>query len=1263
MDAVISDILKNNLNGNTATILVGDQEAYTVKIVRQATLKKLAVEVDDSAVTLDATFKETRYEYSAMVRPSAELELTATKTSTDAVVTINDGSKTTLKPEWNEDGTADVIIKVSGGEGTQDVVESVYTIHLTQLLFEGDGTKEAPYQIKTAEDLVLLRDMVADGERFAGVYFKMLADITLPDDWTPIGTNTKYHFAGNFDGDNHLLTVPAGGLPLIGFPVNASLSNLNIYGSKIAGYGVVNSYGKGATITIDNVTLKSGTQTLYSGFIGGYASGVDAVVIKNSTVEKGVVIGYSKDQKWVGSFAGEFNGTISNCVSYADVYGTEFVGGIAANKGQTMGSFVVDSCQFHGTVTGQKYVGGIVGYGYAGTEHGTVSAPNSPCVTIRNCTSTAAVSGNSYVGGILGAETAVAQTWDNGIGYIQNNSFTGTVSGSSYVGGIIGYYRSLNKYNVITGNYYASGCGASKGIGGVEFVDTNCATHETASGVTYFNTENGTDDCPEIAGCAWREAHNRTDDPLGADAAKLCRTDTVVEPVALELKVSGTYKTEYIEGEELNLNGIVLQVVYDKGEAKTLALKDVTVTGYDKSKIGKQNVTLAYGGLTADITVTVKSEKKEITVSVSLLGDAAHNSDADGKVHTLADGNLTAWLGKTSIKVDGNATAFDAVKKLLDDSGISFTYKFSSQYNSNYIDSINGLAEFTNGKNSGWMVTVNGMHINVGLSAYHLKDGDVIVMHYTDDYTKENGKTNDNNDAAEQVEKLIDAIGVVTLEKADKVEAARKAYDALTYAQKQQVTNYAKLTAAETKLAQLQKEADAAAAKKVEDLIEQLDEASETFEKDVKTAQTAYNALTANQKKLVENYAKLNDALKLLASEADQKAAETVEDMIAALTPVTLEREDIVKAARNAYEKLSKQQKALVDNLPVLETAEKTLAELKKAKLVRDDYQTAGDFLEAVGTPSVGSVGGEWMVIGLTRSEREVPNAEDYYDGVLAYVEENADESGRLHRAKSTENARLILALTAMNKDVTDVGGHNLLDGLSDMDYIQKQGINGPIWALIAFDSGNYVIPEGDVSRKGLIRTILDAQLEDGGWALSGELSDPDMTGMALQALANYYEKDEAVKEAVDKAVQTLSVMQNADGSFATVDGVNSESVAQVITALSALGIDANTDPRFVKNGVSALDALWAFFAEDSGFAHLPDGETDGMATEQAYYALTAYYRMLDGKTNLYDMTDIIDCNGAASEFGAAETAENTEEQNVIVQWSINLFDFLFSRK
>ncbi len=303
-------------------------------------------------------------------------------------------------------------------------------------------------------------------------------------------------------------------------------------------------------------------------------------------------------------------------------------------------------------------------------------------------------------------------------------------------------------------------------------------------------------------------------------------------------------------------------------------------------------------------------------------------------------------------------------------------------------------------------------------------------------------------------------------------------------------------------------------------------------------------------------------------------------------------------------------------------------------------YEATGKYISGLGTPSVGSVGGEWMVIDLVRAGYPCP--EGYYENVVEYVNAKINANEQLHRSKSTDNSRVILALTASGYDVTNVDGHNLLVGLTDFTYVKKQGINGPIWALIALDCYKYDIPENpnaaeQVTREKLISYILEKQLEDGGWALSGAKADPDMTGMAVQSLAPYYNTNDKVKLAVDKAVECLSALQYEDGGFGSVDGTCSESCAQVVVALTALGINPETDERFVKNGVSVLDAMCRFAIEGGGFEHIPQGGINGMATEQGQYALVSYFRFLEGKTSLYDMTDVQLGGKAETEFALGD--------------------------
>lgn len=357
-------------------------------------------------------------------------------------------------------------------------------------------------------------------------------------------------------------------------------------------------------------------------------------------------------------------------------------------------------------------------------------------------------------------------------------------------------------------------------------------------------------------------------------------------------------------------------------------------------------------------------------------------------------------------------------------------------------------------------------------------------------------------------------------------------------------------------------------------------------------------------------------------------APDEVIDLIDAIGTVTKRSGDDIAAARKAYDSLTDEEKKQVTNYRTLLAAEKAYADILRnaAKKLGGIYKTTGDYIEKLPGDELNAFGSEWYILGLARSGRKV--SDDYYKAIEKYVSENIDENGRLDEKRATDNAKLVLVLSALGRDVTDVGGHDLLQALSDMDYVTQQGLSGAIYALLAFDCRGYGIPAADknavqTSREGLVKYILDKQLKDGGWAYSGDKAEPDMTAMALQALAAYYKTDAKVKDAADKAVTCLSKLQNTTGGYDSYGSVNSESAAQVITALTALGIDPDNDARFVKNGVSVLDSLCGFYVDGGGFRHVSDGKLDPTATAQGYYALAAYYRFADSQTALYDMTDL----------------------------------------
>lgn len=329
--------------------------------------------------------------------------------------------------------------------------------------------------------------------------------------------------------------------------------------------------------------------------------------------------------------------------------------------------------------------------------------------------------------------------------------------------------------------------------------------------------------------------------------------------------------------------------------------------------------------------------------------------------------------------------------------------------------------------------------------------------------------------------------------------------------------------------------------------------------------------------------------------------------------------------------------------------AANALAAVTESQLTNAVNDTAKFMYETVKSPQVGSIGGEWAVLGLARSGYAVPDQyyQDYYATVEAYVKEH---QGVLHDKKYTEYSRVIVALAAIGKDARNVAGYDLTKPLGDYEKTIWQGLNGPIWALIALDSRDYPMPQNteaatQATRQMYVDRILECQLSDGGWSLTGgtsaatanDVSDPDITGMALQALAKYQEQP-AVAKAIDEALTCMSKQQLASGGFSSWGTENSESCVQIIVALNELGISLD-DSRFVKNGNTLLDALMSYYNTGKGFAHTADGSGNNqMASEQGFYGLVSAQRALKGQNSLYRMGD-------AKTIAAEQTGEQTGDQ------------------
>ena len=760
-----------------------DDLRYSTALTLSVTIKALSVDppevlTNPKSAEYKAGEKADRLTVSAIGTAGGKLTYQWYKNSTKSNSggeKISGETKSYYTPVVNHVGTTYYYCEIwdtqQGITCKQPAVTECAEIKVSQLELglNGEGTEENPYLITSGEDFVTIRKFVNDGYTFADTYFRLKNDVQLPEDWIPIG-NTKdgktdgkngtnlNPFSGIIDGKDgdtiHTITIPEGKCSLLNYVREATVKNLKIFGKKIAGYGIVEKYsvdygadgnyntGVPTSITIDNVTLLAGSATLKSGFIGGFASGMNHINIMNSKIEAGVTIGYDKNQKHIGSFAGTFNGTLINCVSAATVYGTDSVGGLIGIKGQSMGPCVVINSSFTGDIvaTGNS-VGGIVGSGYA-----SESAPNTPVVSIRNCFVSGNITGVDSVGGILGTEPVCECCWGNGAGTISSNCFYGKINATGKnIGGIIGFLRSYNKNQGVDNNFYLDNCGAEKAIGtigeiiyeshpiyGKEYGIKEGSFDEKSGGSAANDSDIRNEKICNSLNNGTGSLHNWIRDqngyPIHSD-----------KPVEYKMVLSGKYKTEYFVGSSFDTTGMSFVIYLSDGTTKNLTPNDVNFFGFDSSQRGIKTITAKYDELETSFNVRFLEEQpRGITVHLTLYGDKIHDSDTDGEKHTLASNNLVTWISKTPYSVNTNATVKDVLEMAMRQNGMSW-----SNPSGNYIESITyqgkTLGEFTNGKKSGWMYTLNGTHPLLGVQEQFLNNGDSIVWHYTDDYTKEEG--------------------------------------------------------------------------------------------------------------------------------------------------------------------------------------------------------------------------------------------------------------------------------------------------------------------------------------------------------------------------------------------------------------------------------------------------------------------------------------------------------------------------------------------
>ncbi len=253
------------------------------------------------------------------------------------------------------------------------------------------------------------------------------------------------------------------------------------------------------------------------------------------------------------------------------------------------------------------------------------------------------------------------------------------------------------------------------------------------------------------------------------------------------------------------------------------------------------------------------------------------------------------------------------------------------------------------------------------------------------------------------------------------------------------------------------------------------------------------------------------------------------------------------------------------------------------------------------------TLGGEWYVLAFIQNGLELDYS-SYEKNLIKYLKNN-----EVYSATSREK----FALTLLALKSADSFSRQYIKDVTN-EAIGKQGIMSLIFGLHLLNNG---CKSSEYTPLKLADKIISLQNPDGGWANSGDKSDVDVTAMTLESLYPYRN---SYSSQINKAVDLLSSKQSDNGDYQSYGAYNAESTAQVIIALSSLGINCSTDNRFIKNGNTVLDGLNRYRNNDGSYSHKYGEDANNSAVFQALNALVAYSRFLKGNGAFYsfDVTD-----------------------------------------
>lgn len=314
-------------------------------------------------------------------------------------------------------------------------------------------------------------------------------------------------------------------------------------------------------------------------------------------------------------------------------------------------------------------------------------------------------------------------------------------------------------------------------------------------------------------------------------------------------------------------------------------------------------------------------------------------------------------------------------------------------------------------------------------------------------------------------------------------------------------------------------------------------------------------------------------------------------------------------------------------------SAENVMNGILSQALERSGAANIQEWLDTGLTEGAGK-GSEWYVFALLEMGEDLD-----YSRFAAALQDYVDERD-VTNAVSRE--RIGLAFHAMGyvSPYTEMAANSSIGELGLMSYV---------FGLHLSNNG----VKCSINSEEIVSAILDLQMEDGGWAISGTKGDPDTTGMVLQALAPHRDVP-AAADAIERGLDYLQSAQLENGAFRSFGQECPESICQVIVALCTLGIDPLSE-EYTKNGITLFDALFAYRMEDGTFRHTMDTDSNNMSTMEVLYTLASYESYLRGGKSFYEFDvpgkDISEARektaGSATDDNPSDKGTDTLEENV----------------